>query len=110
MAASCDEACAIAEQIGFPVLVRPSYVLGGRAMVVAYDVGGLETYMNEAIEVAPERPVLIDRYLQGAEEFDVDAVADGTDVVVGGIMQHIEHAGVHSGDSACALPPYDTPG
>ena len=109
MAASCDEACAIAEQIGFPVLVRPSYVLGGRAMVVAYDVKGLETYINEAIEVAPERPVLIDRYLQGAEEFDVDAVADGTDVVVGGIMQHIEHAGVHSGDSACALPPYDTP-
>jgi carbamoyl-phosphate synthase large subunit len=78
-------------------------------MVIVYDEGSLETYMNEAIGVSPERPILIDRYLQGAEEFDVDAVADGTDVVVGGIMQHIEHAGVHSGDSACALPPYDTP-
>ncbi|MBN62138.1 MAG: carbamoyl phosphate synthase large subunit [Gemmatimonadetes bacterium] len=109
MAASFAEAREVAKRIGYPVLVRPSYVLGGRAMVIVYDEGSLEAYMNEAIGVSPERPILIDRYLQGAEEFDVDAVADGTDVVVGGIMQHIEHAGVHSGDSACALPPYDTP-
>ncbi|MEE3259198.1 MAG: carbamoyl-phosphate synthase large subunit [Candidatus Latescibacterota bacterium] len=109
MAANFAEACEVAERIGYPVLVRPSYVLGGRAMVIVYDIGRLETYMQEAIGVSPERPILIDRYLQSAEEFDVDAVADGMDVVVGGIMQHIEHAGVHSGDSACALPPYNTP-
>ena len=109
MAANFAEAREVAERIGYPVLVRPSYVLGGRAMVIVYDVSRLETYMQEAIGVSPERPILIDRYLQSAEEFDVDAVADGTDVVVGGFMQHIEHAGVHSGDSACALPPYDTP-
>ena len=107
MARSVAEARAVAERIGYPLLVRPSYVLGGRAMVIVYDVAALETYMKEAIEVSPERPVLIDRYLEGAHEFDVDAVADGQDVVIGGIMQHIEHAGVHSGDSACVLPPYD---
>ena len=109
LASSFAEAREVAERIGYPVLVRPSYVLGGRAMVIVYDTGSLEAYMNEAIDVSPERPILIDRYLQSAQEFDVDAVADGVDVVVGGIMQHIEHAGVHSGDSACALPPYDTP-
>ena len=109
LASSFAEASEVAERIGYPVIVRPSYVLGGRAMVIVYDAGSLEKYMNEAIDVSPERPVLIDRYLQRAEEFDVDAVADGVDVVVGGIMQHIEHAGVHSGDSACALPPFDTP-
>ncbi len=106
MASSFPEARAVAERIGYPVLVRPSYVLGGRAMVIVYDAASLENYMREAIDVSPERPVLIDRYLEGAEEFDVDAVSDGTDVVIGGIMQHIEHAGVHSGDSACVLPPY----
>ncbi len=107
MARNIDEATAVAEDIGYPVLVRPSYVLGGRAMVIVYDAGSLETYMREAIGVSPEHPVLIDRYLEGAQEFDVDAVADGENVVIGGIMQHIEHAGVHSGDSACVLPPYD---
>ncbi|MDP6059994.1 MAG: carbamoyl-phosphate synthase large subunit, partial [Pirellulaceae bacterium] len=109
LASSFAEASEVAERIGYPVIVRPSYVLGGRAMIIVYDAGSLDKYMNEAIDVSPERPVLIDRYLQRAEEFDVDAVADGVDVVVGGIMQHIEHAGVHSGDSACALPPFDTP-
>ncbi|MFA6109611.1 MAG: carbamoyl-phosphate synthase large subunit [Candidatus Latescibacterota bacterium] len=106
MARGLDEAKGVAQRIGFPLLVRPSYVLGGRAMAVVYDDASLERYIDEAIAVSPEHPVLIDRYLQGAQEFDVDAVADGTEVVIGGIMQHIEHAGVHSGDSACVLPPY----
>ena len=107
LARSVDEALRIGEGIGYPVLVRPSYVLGGRAMVAVYAAAGLERYMAMAIDVSPEHPVLIDRFLGGAQEFDVDVVADGTDVVIGGIMQHIEHAGVHSGDSACVLPPYD---
>jgi carbamoyl-phosphate synthase large subunit len=107
LASSLEQAWGVAEEIGYPVLVRPSYVLGGRAMVIAYDPGSLESYMANAIDVSPQRPVLIDRYLEGAQEFDVDAVADGADVVIGGIMQHIEHAGVHSGDSACVLPPFD---
>ena len=107
LASSSEQARGVAEKIGYPVLVRPSYVLGGRAMVIVYDPGSLESYMADAIDVSPQRPVLIDRYLEGAQEFDVDAVADGTDVVIGGIMQHIEHAGVHSGDSACVLPPFD---
>ena len=107
MASTVEEACSVAERIGYPLLVRPSYVLGGRAMVVVYDPGSLEAYMKTAIDLAPQRPVLIDRFLEGAQEFDVDAVADGQDVVIGGIMQHIEHAGVHSGDSACVLPPFD---
>ncbi|MBT4499361.1 MAG: carbamoyl-phosphate synthase large subunit [Gemmatimonadetes bacterium] len=107
MARSLEEAKKVAESIGYPVLVRPSYVLGGRAMMIVYDAASLETYMREAIDVSPERPILVDRYLEGAQEFDVDAVADGQDVVIGGIMQHIEHAGVHSGDSACSLPPYE---
>ena len=106
VASSFPEAKEVAERIGYPVLVRPSYVLGGRAMVIVYDAPSLESYMLQAIDLSPERPVLIDRYLEGAEEFDVDAVSDGKDVVIGGIMQHIEHAGVHSGDSACVLPPY----
>ncbi len=101
------EALVVAERIGYPVLVRPSYVLGGRAMVVVYDAESLSGYIDQAIQVSPEHPILIDRYLQGARELDVDAVADGETVVIGGIMQHIEHAGVHSGDSACALPPFD---
>ena len=96
----------IAERIGYPVLVRPSYVLGGRAMVICYNQHELEAYMKEAIFVSDERPVLVDRFLDEAVEVDVDAVADGTDVVIGGIMQHIENAGVHSGDSSCVLPPY----
>ena len=107
MARSLEEAKVIAGRIGYPLLVRPSYVLGGRGMVIVYDAARLEKYMEEAIEVSPEHPILIDRYLEGAQEFDVDAVADGRDVVIGGIMQHIEHAGVHSGDSACTLPPHD---
>ncbi|MFT5086481.1 MAG: carbamoyl-phosphate synthase large subunit, partial [Planctomycetota bacterium] len=106
MASNVEGAREVADRIGYPVLVRPSYVLGGRAMVIVYDAPSLEKYMREAIDVSPERPVLVDRYLEGAEEFDVDAVADGETVVIGGIMQHIEHAGVHSGDSACALPPF----
>ncbi len=105
-AVSTDEAIAIAEQIGYPVLVRPSYVLGGRAMAIVYDREALIAYMRNAIEASPERPILIDRFLEDAHEFDVDAVADPTAVVIGGIMQHIESAGVHSGDSACVLPPY----
>ncbi len=105
-AISTDEAIAIAEQIGYPVLVRPSYVLGGRAMAIVYDREALIAYMHNAIEASPERPILIDRFLEDAHEFDVDAVADPTAVVIGGIMQHIESAGVHSGDSACVLPPY----
>ena len=107
MARSLDEAKTVADEIGYPVLMRPSYVLGGRAMVTVYDERGLDDYMATAISVSPEHPVLIDRFLEGAQEFDVDAVADGTDVLIGGIMQHIEHAGVHSGDSACVLPPFD---
>ena len=105
-AINTDEAIAIAKQIGYPVLVRPSYVLGGRAMAIVYDREALISYMRNAIEASPERPILIDRFLEDAQEFDVDAVADETAVVIGGIMQHIESAGVHSGDSACVLPPY----
>ena len=105
-AVSSEEAVAIAESIGYPVLVRPSYVLGGRAMAIVCEREALLTYMKDAIEASPERPILIDRFLEDAQEFDVDAVADPTAVVIGGIMQHIESAGVHSGDSACVLPPY----
>ena len=105
-ATSIDEATAVADNIGYPVLVRPSYVLGGRAMAIVYDRDALVDYMADAIDASPERPVLVDRYLQNAHEFDVDAVADTTAIVIGGIMQHIESAGVHSGDSACVLPPY----
>jgi carbamoyl-phosphate synthase large subunit len=87
-------------------MVRPSYVLGGRAMEVVYDDGDLRTYLTEAVEASNERPVLVDRFLRDAAEVDVDVVSDGEDVVVGGVMEHIEEAGIHSGDSACALPPY----
>ena len=106
IARSYDEAVTIAERIGYPVVVRPSYVLGGRAMEIVYNVDRLRNYMKYAVEASPEHPVLIDRFLQHAIEVDVDALADGTDVVIGGVMQHIEEAGIHSGDSACALPPY----
>jgi carbamoyl-phosphate synthase large subunit len=109
VARSASEAVAVAERIGYPVLVRPSYVLGGRAMEIVYGRDDLERYMREAVRVSPEHPVLIDDFLEDAIEVDVDAVADGTDVVVGGIMEHIERAGVHSGDSACSLPPKSIP-
>jgi carbamoyl-phosphate synthase large subunit len=109
VARSASEAVAVAERIGYPVLVRPSYVLGGRAMEIVYGRDDLDRYMREAVRVSPERPVLIDDFLEDAIEVDVDAAADGTDVVVGGIMEHIERAGVHSGDSACSLPPKSIP-
>ncbi len=102
---SLEEAKEIAGRIGFPVLVRPSYVIGGRAMEIVYDTTGLEQYMAEAIDVSEKHPVLVDKFLNDAIEIDVDAVSDGKDVFIGGIMEHIEHAGIHSGDSACALPP-----
>src|SRR6202521_3354306 len=100
-----EEAARVAGEIGFPVLVRPSYVLGGRAMVIAYDVNTVQEYVAQAALMGPARPVLIDQFLEEATEIDVDALADGTDVVIGGIMEHIEEAGVHSGDSSCVLPP-----
>ncbi|MFW6237828.1 MAG: carbamoyl-phosphate synthase large subunit [Bacillota bacterium] len=103
---SYEEAKKIAHRIGYPVLVRPSYVLGGRAMEVVYDDESLEDYIERAVDVSPERPILIDKFLENATEVDVDAISDGEQCVVGGIMEHIEMAGVHSGDSACALPPY----
>ncbi|MGH7356804.1 MAG: carbamoyl-phosphate synthase large subunit [Candidatus Rokuibacteriota bacterium] len=105
-ARSLDEARVIAQGIGYPVLVRPSYVLGGRAMQIVYDDQDLTRYVTEAVQVAPDHPVLVDKFLEDAIEIDVDAVADGERVVVGGVMEHIEKAGVHSGDAACALPPY----
>ncbi|MCX6672252.1 MAG: carbamoyl-phosphate synthase large subunit [Methanothrix sp.] len=104
------EAKVVAARIGYPVLVRPSYVLGGRAMEIVYDEAGLEVYMREAVRVSPEHPVLIDDFLQNAVEIDVDAVCDGTDVLIGAIMEHIEEAGIHSGDSACMIPPQTLPG
>jgi len=106
IATNMAEAREVARGIGFPVLVRPSYVLGGRAMRIVYDEPSLEAYFAEAVRASPDHPVLIDRFIEDAFEADVDALSDGTDVVVGGIMQHIEDAGVHSGDSACVLPPY----
>jgi carbamoyl-phosphate synthase large subunit len=105
-ATGADEAAAIAERIGYPVLLRPSYVLGGRGMVIVYDEQGLRDYFERAVQASEKRPVLIDRFLEDAFEADVDALCDGETVVIGGVMQHIEEAGVHSGDSACVLPPY----
>jgi carbamoyl-phosphate synthase large subunit len=105
-ATSEEEALAVARRIGFPVLVRPSYVLGGRAMVIAYDEDTVRRYMREAVVFSQERPVLIDRFLEDATEVDVDCLADGEDVLIGGIMEHIEEAGVHSGDSSCVLPTF----
>ena len=106
IATSVDEARAVAEAVGYPVLIRPSYVLGGRAMEIVYDSGALERYMHVAVQVSGSSPVLIDAYLRDAIEVDVDALCDGDEVFVAGIMEHIEEAGVHSGDSACALPPH----
>ena len=105
-ARSTEEAVQVADEIGYPVVVRPSYVLGGRAMQIVHDQKGLLRYMNEAVQASPDHPVLLDRFLNSAIELDVDALADGNRVVIGGIMEHIEEAGVHSGDSACSLPPY----
>jgi carbamoyl-phosphate synthase large subunit len=104
-ATSVEEALEVARRLGFPVLVRPSYVLGGRAMTIAYEEDAVRRYMQEAALFSPDRPVLIDRFLEDAIEVDVDAVSDGEDVLIGGIMEHIEEAGIHSGDSSCVLPP-----
>jgi carbamoyl-phosphate synthase large subunit len=105
-ARAAEEAEAVAERIGYPVVIRPSYVLGGRAMEIVHDRQGLHRYMREAVRVSGENPVLIDRYLNDAIEVDVDCIADGETVYVAGVMEHIEEAGIHSGDSACSLPPY----
>jgi len=101
-----EEAIRLAEEIGYPLVVRPSYVLGGRAMEIVHQQADLERYMREAVKVSNDSPVLLDRFLNDATEVDVDAICDGTDVLIGGVMEHIEEAGVHSGDSACSLPPY----
>ena len=101
-----DEGISAAEEIGYPLVVRPSYVLGGRAMEIVYQPSELMSYLREAVVVTPDSPVLLDRFLDQAIEVDVDAVSDGEQVVIGAIMEHIEQAGVHSGDSACSLPPY----
>ncbi|MCX5771247.1 MAG: carbamoyl-phosphate synthase large subunit [Candidatus Hydrogenedentes bacterium] len=106
-ATSVEEARVVAARIGYPVVVRPSFVLGGRAMEIVYDERSLDRYMAMAVDASPERPILIDRFLEAAIEMDVDALCDGRDVIVAGVMQHIEEAGIHSGDSACILPPYD---
>ncbi len=105
-AVDVEGAIAVANRVGYPVLVRPSYVLGGRAMEIVYDEPSLKNYFQKAIDVSPEHPVLIDQFLEDAFEADVDAISDGTRCVIGGVMQHIEDAGIHSGDSACVLPPY----
>ena len=105
-ARSFEEAEKIAERIGYPVVVRPSYVLGGRAMEIVYDIDDLRRYMHTAVQASPEHPILIDKFLDFAIEIDVDALCDGQDVIIGGVMEHIEEAGIHSGDSACSLPPY----
>jgi carbamoyl-phosphate synthase large subunit len=109
-ATSKQEARDVAAAIGFPVVVRPSYVLGGRAMAIVYDVGTLDRYMTHAVDASPEHPILVDKFLEDAFEFDVDAVADETGaVLIGGIMEHIEEAGIHSGDSSCVVPPFICP-
>jgi len=110
IARTMDEARREAEKVGFPLLVRPSFVLGGRAMEICYDPVQLERFVAEAFIAAEGQPVLIDRFLEGATEVDVDCISDGRDVIIAGVMQHIEEAGIHSGDSACAIPPYSLPG
>ncbi len=106
IAVNIEEAHAVAEKIGYPVMVRPSFVLGGRAMKIVYDRSALEEYFNLAVLASPDHPVLIDQFLEDAFELDVDAISDGQNTVIGGMMEHIEEAGIHSGDSACVLPPY----
>ena len=106
IATNVEGARRVAERIGYPVLVRPSYVLGGRAMEICDNEESLVRYMKTAVDASPDKPVLIDKFLEDAIEVDVDAISDGVTTVVGGVMEHIEEAGVHSGDSACALPPY----
>jgi carbamoyl-phosphate synthase large subunit len=106
IARSAEQATAIAERIGYPIIIRPSYVLGGRAMEIIYETGGLARYMRDITRASAENPVLIDRYLNEASEVDVDCIADGQTVYVAGVMEHIEEAGIHSGDSACSIPPY----
>jgi carbamoyl-phosphate synthase large subunit len=106
LARSEEEAVSVAGDIGYPIVIRPSYVLGGRAMEIVHDLDALKRYMTEAVKVSGDSPVLLDSYLQDAIEVDVDAICDGEDVFVAGVMQHIEEAGIHSGDSACSLPPY----
>ncbi len=105
-ALSVEEALSAAGRIGYPVMVRPSYVLGGRAMEIVYDENSLREYMKRAVKASPEHPILVDKYLEDAIEVDVDAISDGRDVIIGGVMEHIEEAGIHSGDSACSLPPH----
>ncbi len=109
MASTVDEACAIAGEIGYPLIVRPSFVLGGRGMEVVYDEEGLREYVSAAVDVSPERPILIEQFLEDAIEAEADAIADGTDAFVPAVMEHIELAGVHSGDSACVIPPVSIP-
>ncbi len=106
VATSFQEAKKVAEEIGYPVVVRPSYVLGGRAMEIVYDEDSLKEFVKGAVEASPAHPILIDKFLEDAIEVDVDAISDGKDTVIGGIMEHIEEAGIHSGDSACVFPPY----
>ena len=105
MALTREEANLAAERIGFPLLVRPSYVLGGRGMKICYDDADFQAALGEALEVSDQHPVLMDRFLEAASEYDVDILSDGTDVHIAGIMEHIEEAGIHSGDSACLMPP-----
>ena len=109
-ARSQEEAVKIADSIGFPLVVRPSYVLGGRAMEIVYNKENLERYMKTAVQVSNDSPVLLDSFLDHAIEVDIDVISDGKDIVIGGIMEHIEQAGIHSGDSACSLPPHSLPG
>ena len=104
--ANLEQALVVAQEIGYPVLVRPSYVLGGRAMEIVYDDGELLNYVRRAAEVSPEDPIIIDAFLEDAFEFDVDALCDGAEVYIAGVMEHIEEAGIHSGDSSCVLPPH----
>ena len=106
MANTFEEACQVADRIGFPLLVRPSYVLGGRGMAIVYDSAQLEKYMKEAARISPDHPIYLDRFLEGAVELDLDALCDGEEVYIGGILEHIEMAGIHSGDSACCIPPF----
>ena len=109
LATNMEEAMNVSKDIGYPLVVRPSYVLGGRAMEIVYNDKDLKDYLTDAVQASESSPVLLDSFLNQATEIDVEAVTDGTDVVIGGILQHIEQAGIHSGDSACSLPHYSLP-